>query len=118
MTDAKNPLMFTAKMKVISNNGNGYVAAPSFTVINNTKFDKADSVIAQNLAFVFAGVNNDNRKVVIGIKESDAITDFVTLKIYEFPFINAVWVGTLLIVAGFMISAISRIKQLRRTITV
>ncbi len=117
MTDAKNPLMFTAKMKVISNNGNGYVAAPSFTVINNTKFDKADSVIAQNLAFVFAGVNNDNRKVVIGIKESDAITDFVTLKIYEFPFINAVWVGTLLIVAGFMISAINRIKQLRRTNT-
>jgi cytochrome c-type biogenesis protein CcmF len=115
MTDANNPLMFKAKIRVLSNNGTGYVAEPSFKVINNTKFDKVDSVIAQNLAFVFAGVNNENKKVIIGVKESDAITDFVTMKIYEFPFINAVWAGTLLIVAGFMISVVHRIKQLRRS---
>jgi cytochrome c-type biogenesis protein CcmF len=33
---------------------------------------------------------------------------YVTLKAYKFPFINLVWLGTILMVIGFFISALHR----------
>jgi cytochrome c-type biogenesis protein CcmF len=102
----------TANLKIIDSSGQSYMAKPKFEVRNETIFSTADSIIPQNLAFKFINILPEKNKFVIGIKESTAITDFVTAKIYEFPFINAVWIGTLLIVIGFLLSAFQRAKQL------
>ena len=102
----------TAKIKVINNDGQGYTASPKFEVKNETVFAQPDSIVQQNLAFKFITIIPEKNKFVIGVKESTAITDFVTAKIYEFPFINAVWAGTVLIVFGFLLSAFKRAKQL------
>ncbi len=50
----------------------------------------------------------------MGVKESSSVLDFVTLKAYEFPFINVLWLGILVMVAGILMSMVQRIKQLRR----
>jgi len=47
----------------------------------------------------------------LGVKESNAILKYVTLKAYKFPFINLVWMGTILMVLGFFISARYRRKK-------
>jgi cytochrome c-type biogenesis protein CcmF len=49
----------------------------------------------------------------LGIKESNAILKYVTLKAYKFPFINLVWGGTILMVIGFFISALHRRERKR-----
>ncbi len=68
-----------------------------------------DTVYAQNLYLKFAGVT-DGRKIKLGIKESDKIIDFVTLKAYLFPYINLVWLGLLVMAFGLIMSMIKRAK--------
>jgi cytochrome c-type biogenesis protein CcmF len=68
-----------------------------------------DTVYAQNLFLKFAGVT-DGKKIKLGIKESDKIIDFVTLKAYLFPYINLVWLGLVIMAIGLMMSMIKRAK--------
>jgi len=50
------------------------------------------------------------KEAVIGIKESTTVQDFLTLKVYKFPFINLLWLGTLIMAAGFVVSLVRRIQ--------
>ncbi len=68
-----------------------------------------DTVYAQNLFVKFAGVT-DNKKVKIGIKESDKLIEYVTLKAYVFPYINLVWLGLIIMALGIIMSAVKRAK--------
>ena len=68
-----------------------------------------DTVYAQNLFLKFAGVT-DGKKIKLGIKESDKIIDYVTLKAYLFPYINLVWLGLVIMAIGLMMSMIKRAK--------
>jgi cytochrome c-type biogenesis protein CcmF len=52
----------------------------------------------------------DGRQAEVGIKEPNAIQDFLTLKVYKFPFINLLWLGTLIMALGFIISMVRRIQ--------
>jgi cytochrome c-type biogenesis protein CcmF len=68
-----------------------------------------DTVYAQNLFLKFAGITDD-KKIKIGVKESDKIIDFVTVKAYVFPYINLVWLGLIIMAAGFIVSIRQRAK--------
>ncbi len=63
-----------------------------------------DTVYAQNLHIRFAGVAPDQQMIQIAWRETDAVTDFVTLKAYIFPYINFVWIGLILMSVGIMLS--------------
>ena len=67
-----------------------------------------DTVYAQNLFIKFAGVTSDQAKLKIGVKESDKMIDFVTLKAYIFPYINLVWLGLIIMAVGLVMSIIRR----------
>ncbi len=67
-----------------------------------------DTVYAQNLFIQFAGIDIQNNKIKIGVKESDKMIDFVTLKAYIFPYINLVWVGLIVMAIGMLMSMINR----------
>lgn len=69
-----------------------------------------DTVYAQNLHIRFAGVAADQQKIQIAWRETDAVTDFVTLKAYVFPYINFVWIGLILLSVGLVISMGYRAK--------
>jgi cytochrome c-type biogenesis protein CcmF len=69
-----------------------------------------DTVYAQNLHIRFAGVATDQQKIQIAWRETDAVTDFVTLKAYIFPYINFVWIGLILLSVGFVISMGARAR--------
>jgi cytochrome c-type biogenesis protein CcmF len=69
-----------------------------------------DTIYAQNLYLRFANVDPVKRTVSIGVKESDRMIDFVTLKAYVFPYINLVWLGLLLMAVGLIMSMLHRLK--------
>jgi len=70
-----------------------------------------DTLYAQNLYLKFAGIADiNNKKIKIGIKESDRILDFITLKAYLFPYINLVWLGLVIMAIGLAMSMIKRAK--------
>ncbi len=98
-----------ADLTVHSKDGQTYKAAPVFAVKNNAPLLLADSVLSQNLILAFVGL--DQKKLKLQVKESDALLDFITIKAYKFPFINLVWLGTILTVIGFIISLFYRRQQ-------
>ena len=73
-----------------------------------------DSLIAENLIFKLQKVNTDN-SILLGIKESNELMDYVTIKAYKFPFINLLWLGVLITATGIIISMVRRIQLNRVT---
>ncbi|RYD81842.1 MAG: cytochrome c assembly protein [Sphingobacteriales bacterium] len=68
-----------------------------------------DTVYAQNLYLRFAGVG-EKHHIKVGIKESDQLIDFVTVKAYIFPLVNLVWTGLIIMAIGLVVSMLQRGK--------
>ena len=101
-----------ADITVYGNNGIRYKAYPALTIKNQQLDLINDTVIAQNLYLNFSGIA-DNQKFKINSKETDKLTDFITLKAYYFPYINLVWLGLVIMSCGFVVSLVSRVKVSR-----
>ena len=76
-----------------------------------------DTVFAQGLAIGFTSVNNNTNAIEIQVKESQKMVPYVALKAYEFPHINLVWLGTLIMIGGFAVS-LRRRYTLARSLSV
>jgi cytochrome c-type biogenesis protein CcmF len=98
-----------ADITLISKDSMHYKASPLIQIDEFGVNQVDDTVYAQNLYLRFAGVA-DSTKIRIGIKESDKIIEYVTLKAYVFPYINLVWLGLIIMALGIVMSAIKRAK--------
>ncbi len=104
-----------AELTVQSVDGNQYKAFPVYYVKNNQANYILDTVIAQGLAIGLSRVA-DAHSVEISVKESARLTPFVALKVLKFPFINLVWIGTVVMIIGLLLSAWYRLMQGKRKI--
>jgi cytochrome c-type biogenesis protein CcmF len=97
-----------AEMTVNAKDSSRYNASPMIIVdsFGLNHFD--DTVYAQNLFVRFEGITQDQTKLRIGVKESDSMIDFVTIKAYIFPYINFVWVGLIIMGIGLLMSMVQR----------
>ena len=98
-----------ADITVYSQDSSRYKAYPALTITNQQLNLIEDTVVTQNLYLNLSGLSND-KKFKIGIKESERLTDFITLKAYVFPYINLVWAGLLIMACGFIVSITRRLK--------
>lgn len=80
------------------------IEVDSMNIVN-----RDDTLYAQNLFLRFEGVA-ENHHIKLGIKESDKLIDFVTVKTYVFPFINLVWLGLIIMAIGITVSMVQRGK--------
>lgn len=117
----KNPP--TNKFNVVAN-GPSVIADITITAADSSKYNATpmllidsmgiaqfdDTVYAQNLFVKFAGVDPKTNKIKIGVKESDSMIDFVTIKAYIFPYINLVWAGLIIMAIGLIMSMVNRAK--------
>lgn len=102
-----------AKLTVISADGRQFKATPVFYLKNNQVRYHMDTVLSQGLAIGLSQIV-DNKHLGISVKESSRMTPFIALKVLQFPFINLIWLGTILCITGFGMSMARRISQLRR----
>jgi cytochrome c-type biogenesis protein CcmF len=102
------------QMSVHSKEGIVYQASPKVKIEGQEIRMIPDTVRAQNLILNFNGVaDNEKNILIVGIKESSSLTNLITLKVYEFPFINILWIGVIVMTIGFGISTFARVKQLK-----
>jgi len=97
-------------MTVISKDGRRYPVRPGIALKGLSSRTITDTVQAQSLVIKFNKVIDQSGKMEIGVKESSAITDLITLKVYEFPMINILWLGVMVMVVGLVMSIIQRVK--------
>ena len=98
-------------LEVISKEGKRYKANPGIALKGIDLRSLPDTVISQSMVVAFNKVPTAaNGKFEIGIKESSAITDLITLKVYEFPMINVFWIGIIITVLGFGMAVVQRVR--------
>lgn len=99
----------SADLTFISDDSMRYKVFPKLKV-DSLGFDHVDDTIFAKGIFVqFTGVA-DEHKVKIGVKDTNKLTDFITLKAYIFPYINLVWLGLIIMAIGIIMSSIKRAK--------
>ena len=101
-----------AELSGRSADGGTFTAVPVFQLKNNQPKYYVDTVISQGLAVRLSKISD--RQLEISVKESSQLSPFVALKILEFPFINLLWLGTILMVIGFVMSILRRLSLLKK----
>jgi cytochrome c-type biogenesis protein CcmF len=66
--------------------------------------------MSESLIIRINSVKDDGSGADIGVKESSAILEYVTLKAYKFPFIDVLWLGIIITAIGILISMVRRIQ--------
>jgi cytochrome c-type biogenesis protein CcmF len=102
-----------AEMNIYSSDGRRFTANPVFYVKNNVVQYHLDTVFAEGLAIGLSQII-DNKHLGIIVKESSQLTPFIALKVLQFPFINLVWLGTIIMVTGLVMSVVRRAKMVKR----
>ena len=102
-----------AELNVYSTDGKQFKANPVFYVEDNVVKYHMDTVFAEGLAIGLSQIV-DNKHLGIIVKESSQLTPFIALKVLQFPFINILWLGTILMVTGFVMSMMRRAKLVKR----
>ncbi len=97
---------------IISKEGNRFAAQPLLMVKNGGVVNIPDTVMAQSLILKFNQIKDQEKGLLeLGVKETTAVLDFVTLKAYEFPFINILWLGIVVMTIGFVMSIVQRVNK-------
>ncbi len=104
-----NDTLIVADLTIFANDSMKYRSTPAiFWKGVNSKLI-FDTIFAQDLAIGFTSVENATHAVEIQVKESAKMVPFVSLKAYEFPHINLLWLGTVIMVIGFAMSVRRRV---------
>lgn len=106
-----NDSVTLASIKVTSKNATSYTTNALLINKDGGAVSYPDTVMSESLVLQLQKVQGNQAQ--LGVKESNAILKYVTLKAYKFPFINLVWLGTILMVIGFFISAVYRRERKR-----
>jgi cytochrome c-type biogenesis protein CcmF len=105
--------VFAASVTVYAKDSSKYSAEPLLILRGNNIMPVADTVISQSLVLAFKGADADG--INLGVKESNAILEYVTLKAYQFPAINVLWLGILVMTFGFLLASWNHIQKNRKS---
>ena len=99
-------------MLTIKQGENQLTAAPIFGINSNTYFSIREEVAEAGLRFGFEirPTENDKPMAVLEIAETTPQPKFIVMKGIVFPYINLLWLGTILMVVGFGIATWNRLE--------
>ena len=97
-----------ATIKVVSKNNSIYTSEALQVNSKGGSFSMPDTIIAESLILRLDKVNGKN--IELGVKETNSVMQYVTLKAYKFPFIRILWLGTVIMATGLIMSMVRRIQ--------
>ncbi|MBI3718393.1 MAG: cytochrome c biogenesis protein CcsA [Sphingobacteriales bacterium] len=97
------------KISVIGKDSSNHLAQPLLVYTKGNSVSIPDTVLSQDLSVRLNAITTDG--INIGVKESDSLLQYVTLKAYVFPMINILWIGIIVMVIGFLMSMWRRFKN-------
>lgn len=112
----ENGSLHEASLKVHSKTGSLYTIAPKLAIAKGNQMSLPDTVLAESIVLQLEKVNPDN-SITLGIKESNAVMDYITLKAYKFPYIRMLWFGVVITAIGIIISMVRRIRLNRENVS-
>nr|WP_294906126.1 cytochrome c biogenesis protein CcsA [uncultured Lacibacter sp.] len=104
--------VFAASLTIYAKDSSKYTAEPLLILRGNSIMPVADTVISQSLVVAFSGAEADGIK--LGVKESNSVLEYVTLKAYQFPAINVLWLGIIVMTLGTLLATWNHIQKNRK----
>jgi cytochrome c-type biogenesis protein CcmF len=106
----ENGKLFEARMKIYdlsSKTNQVYFSNPRLAIAKGEPFAIVDTLSTGKLMLRLDKF--DGNEAEIAVKESK-VDNFLTLKVYKFPFINLLWLGTIIMAVGLLVSMVRRIQ--------
>ncbi|HEY0355860.1 MAG TPA: cytochrome c-type biogenesis CcmF C-terminal domain-containing protein, partial [Flavisolibacter sp.] len=101
--------VYIASMKVTARTNSIYNINTYLIKKAGIDYPQPDTLQPENLILQLQ--KGGDGSIELGMKESDALMEFVTLKAYKFPWINVLWAGTIIMVIGIIISMFKRMER-------
>lgn len=106
-----NDVAVRANIEVMAENGQTYLAQPLLAFINGRPGKQPDVIREVASRFSLENINPDTGSVTIGVNTTQK--DFIVLKAIVKPHINVLWIGTLVMVVGFLVATRRRYIEFR-----
>ncbi|MGZ3921662.1 MAG: cytochrome c biogenesis protein CcsA, partial [Bacteroidia bacterium] len=107
-------LEVTVVLRAVDAQSNSYKAYPKYIIKNNVVIPQDAEVDKLGLKFVFWKINPDEGSIEITMSERVSNNkDFIVLEAYIFPYINILWLGSIIMAIGTGIAVAERIRKLR-----
>jgi len=96
-----------------------YKISPKFEIKDGIRTDKPEKIEELGLTVSLSDLQADNQTVIVKLihEDENSLTDvnkeFISISASIKPFVGLVWLGTIIIVVGFFISMVRRLKESR-----
>ncbi|HZY36488.1 MAG TPA: cytochrome C biogenesis protein, partial [Mucilaginibacter sp.] len=111
MTDSD--VAIGAQIQIVSNN-KSYTAEPVYMIRGKSVFDFSRKVDDAGLKLRLSKIIPEKNKVEITVyQQPENKRPWVVMRALDFPFINLLWSGTLLMILGFLLSIFRRNKEIK-----
>ena len=108
-----NDIAIGAKLIIVSN-GKTYEAEPVYMIKNKSVFDFARKVDDAGLKLRLTRILPDKNKVEITVyQQPENKKPWIVMRALDFPYINFLWSGTVIMIIGFLLSIFRRNKELK-----
>jgi cytochrome c-type biogenesis protein CcmF len=98
----------------VVSNGKSYEAEPVYMVKNKTAFDFARKVEDAGLKLRLTKILPDKNKVEITVfQQPENKKPWIVMRALDFPYINFLWSGTIIMIIGFLLAIFRRNKELK-----
>ncbi|HEU4556005.1 MAG TPA: cytochrome c biogenesis protein CcsA [Chitinophaga sp.] len=100
-----------ANLEVHTKNNEAFNMQPVYFIRDNTyQYSIPDTLSPLSLYVRFSKILPKENKIELQVKEAGTFDDYIVLKALIFPFINVLWIGVLVMIAGFLMSMYQRLK--------
>jgi cytochrome c-type biogenesis protein CcmF len=106
----KDGALYELPLVVHAKTGSSYKLTNKLVYAKGNWISIPDTVTAESMILQMQKITAD-KKIELGVKETDAVMKYVTLKAYKFPFIKVLWYGVWITAIGFLISMYKRIRK-------
>lgn len=100
----------------IHSNNKVYTGEPVFLLKGGVKYDFGKDVDEAGLKLRFTDIKPEKNKLELQVFEKiKSENDWIVMKAIQFPYINFLWGGSIIMVIGFFLSILRRNKELKVT---
>ncbi|MES2809691.1 MAG: cytochrome c biogenesis protein CcsA [Bacteroidota bacterium] len=102
-----------ARLNIVSH-GKAYTAEPIYMIRNNNAFDFSRKVDDAGIKLRFSKVLPQENKVEITVyQQPESAKQWIVMRAIQFPFVNLLWAGTIIMVIGIILSIFRRNKEIK-----
>ena len=109
IAEASGDVSVKARLVAYSLEGPIDTLRPEYAIRNSTVQNTSEDTLSTLGLFArFTGIDPEKGTVELRLKQTDPKDDYIVLKALVFPWINVLWLGIIVMVLGFLLSAWNR----------